>query len=288
MSMAATETAEVVWHSHPTVWLSIIAMAGAYIWAVSRLGPRYAPAGEQYATGRQKAFFFAGVAFVYVGAEWPIHDISENFLFSVHMIQHTLFSLVAAPLLLLGMPRWLLRLMIPRRFLPAFRLLTKPLIAFVIFNGVIVITHWPVLVNLSVRSEPGHFVLHTILFSASLLMWWPVVDPLPELSRLTEPGKMLYLFGQSILPTVPASFLTFSSTPIYSAYVEFPRLWGVSAVDDQMVAGLLMKIGGGLLLWTVIAIVFFRWYARENRQEEETVTWHDFEHELEAWDLRRT
>lgn len=287
--MAEVEPVQVTWHAHPTVWLSIIAVVAAYVWAISRLGPRHAPAGERYASGRQKAFFLTGVVFMYIGAEWPIHDVSENFLFSVHMIQHTLFSLVAAPLMLLGMPRWLLRLMIPQRLLAWFRFLTKPLIAFAIFNGVIVATHWPVLVNLSVRSEPAHFVLHTILFAASLLMWWPVVDPLPELSRLTEPGKMLYLFAQSILPTVPASFLTFSSSPLYSAYAEFPRLWGVSAVDDQMVAGLLMKIGGGLLLWAVIAVVFFRWYARENRQEEEaTVTWHDFEHELEAWDLRRT
>ena len=288
MTVVAAETAAVTWHAHPSVWLTIIGLIVGYLWATTRLGPRRAPPGEAYVTTRQKTLFFVGVSFIYLGAEWPIHDISENYLFSVHMIQHTLFSLVAPPLLLLGTPRWLLRLMIPRRFMPLVRWWTKPLIAFATFNAVIVVTHWPFLVNASVGSEPLHFLLHSVLFSASLLMWWPVVDPLPELSRLTAPGKMLYLFGQSILPTVPASFLTFSSSPIYSAYADFPRLWNISAVDDQMVAGLLMKIGGGLLLWSVITVIFFRWYARENRDEQETVTWHDFEHELDAWDLRRT
>ena len=119
-------------------------------------------------------------------------------------------------------------------------------------------------------------------------MWWPVVDPLPGFGRLSEPGKMLYLFGQSILPTVPASFLTFASSPIYSSYASFPRLWGISAVNDQMVAGLIMKIVGGLLLWIVIAVIFFRWHASEDREQDDPVSWEDFEQDLRVWDLRRT
>lgn len=286
--MAGSEVAEVTWHAHPTVWLTMIALVAGYMWAIARLGPRLAPAGEDYATTRQKVWFFTGVALMYIGAEYPIHDISENYLFSVHMVQHTIFSLIVPPMLLLGMPKWLLRWMFPPRAMRVLRFLTKPLIAFAVFNVVIAVTHWPVLVDLSVRSEPWHFVFHTILYGSATLMWWPVVDPLPETSRLSEPGKMLYLFGQSILPTVPASFLTFASTPLYSSYASFPRLWGVSAVDDQMVAGLLMKIGGGLLLWGVIAVIFFRWHSKETRAEEQSVTWHDFEHELNALDLRRT
>ncbi|MGH2757764.1 MAG: cytochrome c oxidase assembly protein, partial [Actinomycetota bacterium] len=111
--------------------------------------------------------------------------------------------------------------------------------------------------------------------------------PLPELRRLQPPGKMVYLFLQSILPTVPASFLTFASSPIYSAYAEAPRLWGISAVTDQMVAGLIMKIVGGLLLWLAIAIVFFKWHAAEQNVAPQAMQWDDFERELEVWDLRK-
>ena len=118
-------------------------------------------------------------------------------------------------------------------------------------------------------------------------MWWPVVDPIPELKRLSEPGKMLYLFLQSILPTVPASFLTFASTPIYHFYETVPRIWGIDVLTDLQMAGLIMKIGGGLLLWVCIAVIFFRWYAREERGESEEITWETFERELEVWDMRQ-
>jgi putative membrane protein len=118
-------------------------------------------------------------------------------------------------------------------------------------------------------------------------MWWPVVSPLPELGRISDIAKMFYLFLNSIVPTVPASFLTFAKGVLYEHYEHVPRLWGISAQTDQMLSGLIMKIGGGLLLWTIIAILFFQWYAREERGQVEEVSWDDFEHELDAWNMRK-
>jgi putative membrane protein len=74
---------------------------------------------------------------------------------------------------------------------------------------------------------------------------------------------MGYLFLQTLLPTIPASFMTFGTTPLYAGYVDAPRLWGLSPLEDMQLAGLIMKIGVGLMLWTVIAIMFFRWATRE-------------------------
>jgi putative membrane protein len=99
---------------------------------------------------------------------------------------------------------------------------------------------------------------------------------------------MLYLFLQSILPTVPASFLTFARAPVYHFYESVPRIWGIGVLNDQQIAGLIMKIGGGLLLWACIAAIYFRWSAKEERGESEEVTWETFERELEVWDLRKT
>ena len=252
------------------------------------VGPRRADRDRPVVTTRQQILFFAGIAVLWVGADWPIHDLSEHYLFSVHMLQHTLFSLVAPPLILLGMPAWMLRtILAPPALKRAARFVTRPVAALVLFNFVIAVTHWPAIVNLSLERHPVHFLVHFVLFFSALIMWWPVVAPLPEWASLTEPGKMLYLFLQSIVPTVPASFLTFSSHPIYQYYATVPRLWGISAVTDQRIAGLFMKIGGGLLLWTVIAVIFFRWHAREEAQPEGELTWEDFERELEAWDLRK-
>ncbi|MFN2389595.1 MAG: cytochrome c oxidase assembly protein [Actinomycetota bacterium] len=284
----AAAGARLEWHAHLDVWFLIAALLGGYFLSLRVLAPTYAPAGRPAATRSQKLLWVTGVMVLWIGADWPVHELSEDYLFSVHMVQHTLFSLVAPPLLLLGVPAWLARTALDRmRLTRAMRLLTRPLFGLVMFNAVIVLTHWPALVNLSVTNELAHLALHTLLLTVATLMWWPVVSPVPELARLSEPGKMLYLFLQSIIPTVPASFLTFSDKVLYTAYLDAPRITGMSALTDQMVAGLVMKLGGGFLLWFAIAIIFFRWNAREEAGRIEEVPWEQFERELEAWDLRK-
>ena len=94
---------------------------------------------------------------------------------------------------------------------------------------------------------------------------------LPELPPLAPPGQMLYLFFQSLAPTIPASFLTFGHSPLYPIYATFPRIWGISPLEDQLIAGLVMKLGGGLILWGFIAAIWFRWYARDTREGFDTV-----------------
>jgi putative membrane protein len=97
------------------------------------------------------------------------------------------------------------------------------------------------------------------------VMWWPVMSPLPEMPTLSPPGQMIYLFIQSLAPTIPASFLTFGRSPLYPVYASFPRIWGIGVLNDQLMAGLIMKLIGGLLLWAVIAVIFFRWFEQEQR-----------------------
>jgi putative membrane protein len=280
--------AALTWTAHPDVWLLIIVLVAGYFAAIRYLAQGRVPADEEPATHTQRLFFLSGVVMLWIGADWPLHELSEDFLFSAHMVQHTIFSLVAPPLLLLGVPAWMLRTILSTLKLErAARLLTKPLIALLLFNAVIVVTHMPTVVDAAVGSELVHFLVHTVLFLSSVLMWWPVIDPLPEMKRLSEPAKMLYLFLQSFVPTVPASFLTFSEGVLYESYAGFPRLWGIDVITDQRIAGLVMKIGGGLLLWLAIAILFFRWNANEEREKAEEVSWEDFERELQAWDLRK-
>lgn len=264
------------WQPHPDAWLLVVLLGGGYTYALRA----WRPEGRPGATRRQQAWFFLGVAVLWLASDWPIHGLSTR-LFSVHMLQHLLYSLVAAPLLLLGIPAWLhRRLLRPAIVQRAMRVLTKPLVALLVFNLWIAVYHWPAIVNLSVRSDLAHFAVHIVWIAVSLLMWWPVLSPLPEFPHLSYPGRMLYLFGQSIVPTVPASFLTFSQTAIYGAYIGVTETVGFSAVDDQQVSGLLMKIGGGLLLWGIIAVLFFRWAAQEQSGGPDPLYWHDLEADL--------
>lgn len=262
------------WHLHPDVWALVFLIEGAYLLAVR--------GGK--ASRRQVVCFTAGVGVIWLASDWPIHDLAEGYLYSVHMVQHLLFTLVAAPLLLLGTPEWLARRLVSRRgLLPAVRGASRPIPNLIQANAVLVLSHWPLVVEFTLRHHPMHFVAHAILLSSALIMWLPVVSPLPEIPRLAPLVQMLYLFLQTVIPTVPASFLTFGRTMLYPIYGTFPRLWGADPLTDQQVAGLIMKIGAGFYLWMIIGVIFFKWYDREEKREKkpkDVLLWEDVEHEL--------
>ena len=276
------------WHPHPDVWLLLGIPLVGYFLALRRLGPRVTGPGEAPATRRQKTSFLLGGATLWVASDWPIHELAEHSMYWVHMVQHLLQALVAPPLLLLGVPAWMARAILrPRALLLLARTLSRPILALLVFNAVIALIHWPEVVNLMVRSELAHLGFHTLIVGSALLMWMPVFSPLLEIPRLPYPLQMLYLFLQSLLPTVPASFMTFADTPLFDAYVNLARPWGMSAVTDQMIAGLTMKIVGGLILWAVIAYLFFTWYRQEEAEGSDALQWRGIERELDRLETRR-
>lgn len=250
------------WHPHPDVILFLGGIWVAYLVAVRRraaVGP-----AERDERRRRTALFSTGMAVMFVASSWPIHDLAERYLYSMHMVQHTLYTLVAAPLVVAGIPAWMWRqLLRPRGVGALFAFLTRPVVALAVFNGLLLFTHWPEVVEASLASPFVHFGMHVLIVGSAIVMWWPVLSPLPERPALSPPAQMLYLFLQSLAPTIPASFLTFGSTLLYPVYATFPRIWGISALEDQLIAGLIMKIVGGLILWGFITVIFFNWYERE-------------------------
>ncbi len=270
-ALAATLSEVAPFHLHLDVIGVIVAAAVGYEYGIRRLGPLHAPRGEVPVTRAQRIRFHGGLASMLLVAGWPIHDIGENSLYVVHMVEHLVLSLVGPPLLLWGMPWWLLRVMV-RPVLPVLRVLTRPFVALILFNAVLGLLHVPAFVELMVTSTVGHFIAHAALFGTAVLMWWPVVGPIPDLPQLAPFPKMGYLFLQSLVPTIPSAFLLLGDRPLFPIYETMPRLWGISAHNDQMFAGLVMKFGGGLLLWGVIAAVFFTWWADEQRYERTVPT----------------
>ncbi len=249
-------------HSHASVLVVVAALAVFFWWAFTRLGPTKVAPGEVVATARQKHWIVAGLVWTFLWSYWPLHDISEKYLFLVHMIQHSVFTMVAPACFLLGAPRWLWRVVLD---LPVFgsiiRFGSKPLIALLVFNSLIAVTHWPAIVERSLHNELFHFSIHLVLFSTATMMWIPVINREPDLPRFKAPTKMMYLFAQSIVPTVPASFLTFSEKAMYETYGLAPRFFkGLDAVEDQQIAAAIMKLGVGSLLWAIVGYQFFNWW----------------------------
>ena len=274
------------WHIHPDVILLCVFLLVGYAYAVTQLRDVVSDAGR--VKRRQVVFWVSGVVSLYLVAGTPVHEISEQYLFSVHMFQHTVFTMITAPLLLMGVPAWLWQAAIrPPSMLRLGRFLTNPIVAFGIFNALLILTHLPPAVDYSLNHHWFHFVVHAVLVLTAMLMWWPVVSVVPELPPLSSPLQMAYLFLQSIVPTVIAAFVTFADDAIYSFYDTAPRMWGLTPVEDQQIAGGVMKLMGSLIIWGIIVVVFFQWYDREQKQSDDDL-WDGVEGELQAMGLTKT
>ncbi len=247
--------------ANPEVYLLVAFLIGAYVYSVRVIGPRAVPAGEQVVSRKNIGCFAGAMALLFAASTWPIHQIGENYLYSVHMLQHMMLSYFMPPLVLLATPTWLMRILVGTgRMYRVVKFMTKPVVAAVVFNLAVMVTHIPPVVNASVQSGPLHYSLHTLLVLTALLMWMPVVGPFHEL-RISDATKPIYLFLQSVVPTVPAGWLTFAEGVVYKHYDQPVRVWNLTPTDDQQLAGAIMKIGGSIFLWSLVVFYFFKRFA---------------------------
>jgi len=249
------------WDLHPTVVIGLVLLGGLYVY----LGGLKAPL--------RKIAAFGGALVVIFGAlNGPLHNLSDSYLFSAHMAQHLLLTLLFPPLLLYGTPAWVVRpLLRPRWVMPLARVVTRPLAAAALFTAPIVLWHVPAFYEAALRDHNLHILQHVIFLVTAVLMWWPILSPLVELPRLPYLGQMLYLFLLGIPMSITGALITLSDSMLYPFYAAAPRVWSWSALDDQQIGGLLMWVGGGLMLWVVMTVVWFRWGAREERGDVERV-----------------
>lgn len=253
------------WQFHPEVWVLIAGLVGLYVYALRSLGPRLVPKGTPVATSAQKRWFALGIILLWIAADWPMHDISEEYLYSVHMFQHMMLTFFVPPVMLLATPEWLARIVIGNGFIGRWFLkLARPIPAALVFNAVQLGTHWSGIVNASVNNGLLHYGLHALVISTSLAVWMPVVSPMPEY-RIKPPAQCIHLFLTSIVPTIPSAWLALAEGVLYTSYDKPDRLWGISVTSDQQAAGLIMKLGGGVFLWICIVVIFARWSGTQDK-----------------------
>jgi putative membrane protein len=228
----------------------------------------WTPETGEFESGRT-AVYILGVLVLWIAADWPIGPLGAGYLLSVHTAQYVLFAFVAPPLLISGTPQWLLRRMIQPRC--AFKIawaLSRPLVAFLCFNLVLLATHMPSVVDGLTASQLGSFTVDMSWLIAGMIFWWPILGPLPELKPMPYPGRIVYLIANVFIPTVPAAFLTYARYPIYALYELAPPMGGLSAVEDQQIAGMIMKIVGGFIVFGTASVLFFKWAGSEETREE--------------------
>ena len=254
------------WHFHPDVIIGVLFLETLYCLVVGPIRKRLRWGDP--VEPRKIAWFTAGMIVIYVALTSAIHELSESYLFSAHMIQHLLLIVIAPPMLVAGSPSWILRpIQSYWRLLAVARFITRPLVAFFIFSVVLSVWHIPYLYDLTLHSRAPHVLEHLLFISSSVIMWLPVMSSMPEIPRATHPVQILYLFGLSLPMGMIGAAITFSPNILYSWYATVPRLWGLSVLEDQQIGGLIMKLLGGAAFLVVTAVIFFIWFAKDEKGE---------------------
>lgn len=255
------------WSLHPSVLIGTGLLGALYLYGIGYgIGPLRRRVGHPPAAPWQVASFFGALLVLLLSLNGPVHDLSDYYLFSVHMVQHLVLTLLFPPLLLLGTPGWLLEpLLRPPAVRRAARVLTHPLAAAAIYSLTIAVWHLPPFYDLMMRDHNVHIATHLMFMATATLMWWPVASPTPLLPRLPPGLGMLYLFLVGIPMQLVAALITLGNRLLYPWYAAAPRTWGLSPVDDQQLGGLIMWVPGSLWMFLAIGVVFFRWAREEER-----------------------
>jgi putative membrane protein len=242
--------------TYPGVWAAMALLLTMYV-AGRR---RSAGVGRSPDDARRLWAFVGGWVVLWLASDWPIATLGAGYLAWAHMVQYLLYTLVAAPLLVLGLPEPMLRHWLA--YTHTYRLVRaacRPIVAAVLFNVVLVATHAPLTVDILRSNQLGSFVLDAAWLMSGLVLWLPICGPLDELRPGYASRAVLLFLAAGVVPMIPGGFLTFAANPLYATYELAPRVGGIDALADQQLAGALMKVGSIPLIWPVIGALFVRW-----------------------------
>jgi putative membrane protein len=247
------------WDWHPSVVIGLALLGGLYAYLGGLAAPR-----------RRVTAFGASLVVLGVSLNGPLHNLSDGYLFSAHMVQHLALTLVFPPLLLYGTPAWVVRpLLGPAWVLRLAHRATRPLAAGTLFSVPITLWHLPQFYEAALEHHPLHIVQHLVFIATAVIMWWPILAPVPELPRASYPTQLIYLFALGLPMSLAGALITLSERVLYPFYAAAPRVWGLTPLADQQLGGLLMWVVGTIYLWVAASVVWFRWSAREESGDVE-------------------
>ncbi|NGQ95153.1 cytochrome AA3 biosynthesis protein [Brevibacillus sp. SYP-B805] len=252
----------------PDIFLLTVLAAVLYLVIV---GPwRSSFEGAAPVSSGKKTVFLLGLAFFYIAQGSPLNYYGHQYLFSAHMVQQSFLYLVVPPLLLIGTPEWLLqavfRARVARKILAVF---THPIVGALAFNLLFSFYHLPFIFDEMAVNHTAMTAYHVGLLLAAFMMWWPIVSPLSDQTQLSELRKIAYIFANSVLITPACALIIFSGSLLYTTYSHVPELIpGHTALDDQKLGGILMKLIQEGVYGSVLAYTFFTWYRKEREKDK--------------------
>ena len=210
------------------------------------------------ATLRHKLCFGAGLGLALAAVTTPVATVALHYLVSAHLLQNVVLAEWTPLLLVLGVPPQLAAELGKRRLV---RALTRPLVALPLWLATYALWHVPAAYEAALHHR---FVLdleHLSYLLVGTLLWWPVFQDEPW--RLPSGAKAAYLFAAFVLASPLGLILALLPSPLYDTYVHAPRLWGVSAIEDQQIGGTLMAVSEAIVFFGLLAYFLVRFMAEE-------------------------
>ena len=254
------------WTLDPAVLVALAAYAALYVW---RFRAARREAGGRGASGWRALAAAGALGALVLALLTPIDALGERYLFSAHMVQHLLLGDIAPLLALLALSRVIMRPATRRlvRVERALGPLAHPVCALALWLGLIYLWHVPALYQAALRDPLVHALEHASFFAAGIAVWWPLVGPVPMRRRLRGLWPFAYIGTAKLGLGALGLYFTWSSTVAYPLYAEAPRLWGLSAVEDQNVGGAIMMFEQSIVLALALATLFVRML--EQSEEED-------------------
>jgi len=220
-----------------------------------------------------RTVFAGALATLLLALNGPVHDLSEGYLFSAHMVQHLLLTLVVPPLLLLGLPATMLDVVlgpvVRRRLVGAIvRSLTRPVPALMLYTIALVVWHLPGPYGAALDQHRLHVIEHLTFMATATLAWWPVLAQSRLAPALPYGAQILYLFAFGLPMTIVAAMITGADQVLYPFYGAAARVTALDPLADQRLGGLIMWVPAGLIPLVAFTAVFFRWAAAEREGDE--------------------
>lgn len=255
------------WNLAPSLAVGAILVLGLYFYA---LGPYHTRLYRDEPIKRgQTIAFVCGVLIMFLALVSPLDALGDDYLFSAHMVQHLCLTTFGPPLLLIGIPAWMLERLLQKR--PLFLLLrglTWAPLAFFLYNADFFLWHAPPLYDLTLANDTVHIFEHLTFIVFGILSWWPLLSPTPRLPRLSLGGQVLYIFLNGMPAVLLGAGLTFMS-PLYAPYLTAPRVWGLSPAADQQLGGLIMWVPVNLFYIAIMSGLFIRWMQQQEAKQVE-------------------
>ena len=266
VALAAAAHPRIDWLPDPLVLVPLAVLVGIY---VRRFRRAQSEEGGRGAGPGQALAFAAGMLALLAALATPLDGLGEDYLFSAHMLQHVLLGDLAPVLLLLSLSRVIMR-PATRRLMRAERALgpfAGPWTGIALWLGLMYLWHLPSMYDAALAHPVVHVVEHASFFTAGIAVWWPLVQPVPMRRPLKGLWTVAYIgtakFGLAAL----GLYLTWSTNVLYDYYEEVPRIWGLTAVDDQNAGGAIMMVEQSLTFVIALVVLFAGMLTRSEADE---------------------